>query len=267
VMGYQIKEQYPLMNSNAVVYHASQQSIRAPRRLGQDHRRPRAAAWISVLHEFFAGATRLARGHTRIMTVSFYSKYAFLRIALALLFSAIAYRASAQVTIPELREGPQIRVFATFSDVKPNHNYFNDLAVYGFSMGGYLQTRHVLGGELRGSITRWGAAQHEESILAGPRAALHFGRVSPYLSLLGGVGNAWSWSNPRKPGLPPPTITEEIGGQWMVLGGLDVHLKNRLTLRVGELSYSEIYLKGKTLNPLSASAGIVFRPRLGRGER
>jgi hypothetical protein len=114
-----------------------------------------------------------------IIAHTHWGKTAVLSTALALLFSAASYSASAQVQIPQLREGPHISLFATFADVKPNHNYYRDYAVYGFSTGAYLQTRHILGGELRGSITRWGAGQHEESILVGPRAALHFGRFSP----------------------------------------------------------------------------------------
>lgn len=194
-------------------------------------------------------------------------KTAVLWTALVLLFYAVAYSASAQVEIPPLREGPQISLFATFADVKPNHNYYHDYAVYGFSTGAYLQTRHILGAELRGSITRWGGLEHEESILVGPRAAMHFGRVSPYLAFLGGAGNAWSWSNQHQPGQPPPYLIEGIGGQWSILGGLDVHLGHRVSLRLGELSYSEIYLRDRTINPVGATAGIVFRTRIGSGER
>ena len=188
----------------------------------------------------------------------FCRKHSLGRTALALLFSAVAYSASAQV-IPSLIAPERIAVFGSFTDVKPNYVSFSDFAVYGFSAGGYLQTRHVVGLEIRGSITRWGGGQHEESALAGARAQLHFGRFAPYVALLGGGGNTWSWNNPAKPGLPTPRKTEETSPQWSILGGLDVHLKRRLSLRIGELSYSQVYRTEKTITPISASAGIVYR--------
>jgi hypothetical protein len=185
-------------------------------------------------------------------------KQSLVRIALGLLFWATVCGGSAQ-TIPALRVPPRIALFASFTDVKPDYVSFSDFAVYGFSMGGYLQTRHVIGAEVRGSITRWGGDQHQESALAGPRASLHFGHLSPYVALLGGGANTWAWSNPPKPGLPKPVASEEISPQWSILGGLDFHLKNRLSLRIGEVSYSHIYRKEQTLTPLSASVGIVLR--------
>jgi hypothetical protein len=124
-------------------------------------------------------------------------------------------------------------------------------------MGGYLQTRHIIGAEVRGSITRWGADQHEESILAGPRAAMHFGHFSPYVAVLGGGGNAWVRSRTTEPGIP--SITEDDGPQLSILGGLDFHVKNRISFRMGEFSYSKVYLTDRTLSPLSVSAGVVYR--------
>jgi hypothetical protein len=193
------------------------------------------------------------------MTIYSHRRKHFLaRIPLALLFSVTAFSASAQV-IPSMRVAPRTAVFGSFTDVKPDYVSFSDFAVYGFSAGGYLQTRHIIGAEVRGSITRWGGGQHEESALAGARASLHFGRFAPYVALLGGEGNTWSWNHPPKPGLPTPVKIEETSPQWSILGGFDVHLKNRLSLRMGEFSYSEVYRKDKTLTPLSVSAGIVYR--------
>jgi hypothetical protein len=193
------------------------------------------------------------------MTTYFHRrKHCLARIPLALLFSVTAYSASAQV-IPQIKVGPSTAVFGSFTDVKPDYVSFSDFAVYGFSVGGYLQTRRVIGAEVRGSITRWGGDQHQESALAGVRASLHFHHFAPYVAILGGGGNTWSWSNPPKPGLPKPVNTEEATTQLSVLGGLDLHLKHRLSLRMGEFSYSQIYRKEKTLTPISASAGIVYR--------
>jgi hypothetical protein len=193
------------------------------------------------------------------MTIYFHRRKHFLaRIPLALLFSVTAFSASAQV-IPSMRVAPRTAVFGSFTDVKPDYVSFSDYAVYGFSAGGYLQTRHIIGAEIRGSITRWGGGQHEESALGGVRGQLHFGRFAPYVAVLGGGGNTWSWNHPAKPGLPAPIKSEETSPQWSILGGLDVHLKSRLSLRMGEFSYSEVYRRDKTLTPISASAGIVYR--------
>jgi hypothetical protein len=52
---------------------------------------------------------------------------------------------------------------------------------------------------------------------------------------------------------------EAIGFEWSAVGGVDLHLGHRISWRVGELSYGRIYAKTKTLTPLTASSGIVFR--------
>jgi hypothetical protein len=163
--------------------------------------------------------------------------------------------ASAQVG-PAATPAGNVAVFATFTDSKPNFRYLYDRAVYGFSLGGYLQPRRFLGIEARGSILRWGSDQHEESALVGPRAGLHFGRFSPYASGLVGAGNAWSRNLPDH---EPPLIIEQVGLQWSILGGVDLRLGHHLRLRVGELAYSKIYLSDRTLNALNASAGFVYR--------
>lgn len=193
--------------------------------------------------------------------------HSLLRTALVLFLSATAYSARAQILIPALKAPPHIAIFGTFTDVKPNYVNFADFAVYGVSAGGYLQTRHILGAEIRGSITRWGGREHEESALAGPRASLHFGHFAPYVALLGGYGNTWQFSNPPKPGLPKPVDIEELSPQWSILGGLDVHLKQRLSLRIGEVSFSQVYRREGTITPLSASVGIVYRVNWPRGGR
>lgn len=183
----------------------------------------------------------------------FCRKQLFLECAAVLCLLGAAQFASAQV-VPASRQAPDISIFATYTEAKPNFRYLWDFAVYGFSAGGFLQTRHIAGLEVRGSILRWGSDSHEESALAGPRAAMHFGRISPYVSFLVGAGNAWS----RTLGHPPLNI-EAVGLQWSLVGGVDLRLAHHLRLRVGELSYSKIYLTDKTLTPLSASAGLVYR--------
>jgi hypothetical protein len=184
----------------------------------------------------------------------FFRKQFLLEFATVLCLLGAPQIASAQVG-PGMRRAPDIAIFATATDAKPNFRYLYDRAVYGFSAGGFWQTRRILGVEVRGSILKWGSDQHEESALAGPRAALHFGRVSPYGCGLLGAGNAWSRNLPDK----PPFIIEAVGLQWSILGGVDIRLAHHLRLRVGELSYSKIYLADRTLTALNASAGFVYR--------
>jgi len=184
----------------------------------------------------------------------FFRKRLFLECATVLCLFGAAQFASAQVG-PASRQAPDISIFATATDAKPNFRYLYDRAVYGFSAGGFWQTRHIVGLEVRGSILKWGSDQHEESALAGPRAAKHFGRISPYVSGLVGGGNAWSRNLPGH----PPFIIEAVGLQWSVLGGIDIRLAHHIRLRAGELAYSKIYLSDRTLSALNASAGFVYR--------
>jgi hypothetical protein len=98
----------------------------------------------------------------------FCRKQLFLECATVLCLFGAAQFASAQVG-PASRRAPDISIFATATDAKPNFRYLYDRAVYGFSLGGFWQTRHILGLEVRGSILKWGSDQHEESALAGPQ--------------------------------------------------------------------------------------------------
>jgi hypothetical protein len=185
---------------------------------------------------------------------SFVRKQFVLQFVTVLILFGLPHIASAQVG-PSARLAPDISIFATATDAKPNFRYLYDRAVYGFSAGGFWQTRHILGVEVRGSILKWGSDQHEESALAGPRAARRFGRFTPYGCGLVGAGNAWSRNLPGK----PPFIIEDVGLQWSILGGVDFRLTHHLRVRVGELAYSKIYLSDRTLSALNASAGLVYR--------
>src|ERR1700722_16678389 len=152
-----------------------------------------------------------------------------------LILFGLPHIAPAQVG-PAARLAPDISIFATATDAKPNFRYLYDRAVYGFSAGGFWQTRHILGVEVRGSILKWGSDQHEESALAGPRAARRFGRFTLYGCGLVGGGNAWSRNLPGK---QPPFIIEAVGLQWSILGGVDVRLTHHIRVRVGEFAYSK----------------------------
>jgi hypothetical protein len=182
------------------------------------------------------------------------------QIILLFLLACTAGRAPAQA-VPALRYGSQLAVFGTFNALKPDHKYYGDFTVYGFSLGGYFQTRHVIGVEVRGSINRWGGEEHQETALAGPRASLHFGPFSPYVAMLGGGANSWRWASPPTKMAPRPKLVEDLGPSWQALGGLDVHVKHHLSIRLAEFSYGQTYLKNWNLTPFTASAGIVYRIR------
>jgi hypothetical protein len=182
------------------------------------------------------------------------------KIVLLFLLACTAGRAPAQV-VPALRFGPHIAVFGTFNALKPDYKYYGDFTVYGASLGGYFQTPHVIGVEVRGSINRWGGEEHQESALAGPRASLHFGRYSPYVSMLGGGTNSWRWVSPPSKRTPRPKLGEDLGPSWQAVGGLDIHVKHHLSIRVAEFSYGKTYLDNWNLKSLTASAGIVYRIR------
>jgi hypothetical protein len=177
----------------------------------------------------------------------------------AILLSLAAHSAFAQA-VPAVRYAPRVSGFTEFTTGKPDFGNYGDWAVYGFTMGGFTESSHILGSEMRGSILRSGGWDHEETALFGPRAALHFARVSPYLSLLGGGGHSWWYSNAPNKG-PKPTMKVGVGLQWTAVAGIDVYMSRRVSLRVGELSYSNVFVGSRTLTALTASAGVVYRPR------
>lgn len=187
------------------------------------------------------------------------SKQNIYRVAGALLLSLFARVTFAQV-IPPARYGPHISAFSEFTVGKPDLGNYGDLAVYGITAGAYTESSHILGAEMRGSILRSGGDDHYETALVGPRATFHFARFSGYLSLLGGGGHAWWYTNAPNKG-PKPVQNSGTGLQWTAVSGIDVYMNRTVSFRVGELSYSNLYIGGRTLTPVTASAGVVYRPR------
>jgi hypothetical protein len=192
------------------------------------------------------------------MTARSCCRQSILWAAITLLFSAAAGRASAQV-VPAFGGKPDLSIFGTLPvNVTPDFGYFAPV-LFGYQLGGFLQTRHVIGIEIRGTIQRRFNTQHQESALGGPRFALHYGPFAPYVSVLGGAGNGWRYLNPPVVGVKNVQPLEGLGPQWTVLGGLDFRLDHHLRLRVGELSYSKNYLKNWNLTSLNFTAGLVYR--------
>jgi hypothetical protein len=181
------------------------------------------------------------------------------RAALALVLSAVACSASGQI-IPGLQTRSNLSAYATIPiNLTPDFRDFGTPAVAGYSLGGFLQTPYIVGVEVRGIIQRRLNAEHQESAQIGPRVALRFGRITPYAVALGGAGNGWRFREPPIPGEKPPKPIEGLGPQWTILGGVDVKLSHRVSIRAGEISYSKLYLKDWGLTPLNVTAGVVLR--------
>lgn len=181
--------------------------------------------------------------------------------ALVYLLTGSGYRAAAQM-IPGLKATPNLSAYFTVpANVTPAYRYFGTPAVFGYSLGGYLQPPHFVGAEIRGQIQRRMNAEHQESVQAGPRFAMRFGRFVPYVDVLAGAGNGWRYADPPVIGVKPPKPVEGLGGEWTILGGLDIKLARHVSIRAGEIAYSKIYLKDWNLTPLNITAGVVYRIR------
>jgi len=171
---------------------------------------------------------------------------------------AAAGNAPAQL-IPGLQPHKVLAVYGTLpTNVTPNFGYYGPV-LFGYSLGGYLQTPYLVGAELRGQIQRRLNAEHQESALIGPRVALRFGRLMPYSTFLIGAGNGWRFRKPPIAGQKGIKPIEDTGMQWTLAGGLDYKVSHRISLRAGEFSYSKVYLKEWTLEPVNITAGVVIR--------
>lgn len=131
-----------------------------------------------------------------------------------------------------------------------------DSTIYGYTLGGYIQTSHLWGLETRGTLLRWGGKAAQADALFGPRATVHLRRFAPYSALLGGIGHA-RWQK-------DPTSSYDrsgSGGEWKLIGGVDFYWTHRISIRLGEVSYAKIYVLQHGLTPTTYSAGLVFRLR------
>lgn len=182
------------------------------------------------------------------------------RAAGVLLLPFAAKTVSAQVA-PPVRYGPAISVFGALTEAKPDFGFFGDRPVYGFTAGGFTDTHRLLGSEFRGTLFRVGGVDHQETALAGPRVALHYGRFSPYMSVLGGVSHSWWYTNFPHKNLPRPVLKVGTGLEWSAVSGVDIYMTKTFSLRAGELSYGNVFVGTRTLTSLTASAGVVYRPR------
>jgi hypothetical protein len=158
--------------------------------------------------------------------------------------------------IPALKAPAHLNAFGTFTYADSG---WNGKTIYGATIGGNWQSAHLLGFEVRGSALSFGSVEHQYSALGGVRAAYHVSRFTPYAVVLGGVAQA-RWQGEVIGGLDPHGNILKIGPEWSIVGGVDWYLHRRLTVRLGEFSYSNIYVS-QTLKPWSFGGGIVYRLR------
>lgn len=178
----------------------------------------------------------------------------------AILTTAFSSAVGSAQVIPGLVMRSDMSAYATMPfNVTPNFAPYDSAVLFGYSLGGFYQTRHILGAEIRGSIQRRGNAQHQESALAGPRVAMHFGKFTPYSSFLIGAGNGWRFAEQPPPGSKVPKPVEGLGAQWTMVGGVDVHLTRNFAIRMGEVSYTQLYLKNWNLSPVNITSGVIWR--------
>jgi hypothetical protein len=167
-----------------------------------------------------------------------------------MLFVFTPLAAGAQAVAPAMRAPLTINLFGTytcgFSQPGANESY-------GYSLGGFLQSRHLWGLEARGAYLRWGSVDSTFDALAGPRVALHLGRFSPYGAVLLGVGHPIERVN------GPESVLESGNGlEWKLLGGVDYHATHHLSIRLGEVSFSEDYALPKRVSAFDVSGGLVY---------
>jgi hypothetical protein len=181
------------------------------------------------------GKAKTARNFGRAMGVLF------------LLFTPLIGRAQMG---PEMRGPLSIHLFGTYSYGSSDGDTGNS---YGYSLGGFVQTPHLWGLEVRGAYLRWGSDESRFDAMAGPRVALRFARFSPYGAVLLGAGHPLARLNG-----PNSQLESNTGAELKVLGGVDYYAGRHFSIRLGELSFSEYYALPKGVSAIDVSGGIAY---------
>ena len=155
---------------------------------------------------------------------------------------------------PAVRLPLSVHVFGTYTGGNASGPKTNNTTSYGYSLGGFIQTPHFLGGEIRGSYLRWGTDQQRLDALFGLRGGWHHGRFSPYGVALVGAGHPIIRTN------GPKSLQESgTGFAWKLGGGVDFYAGRHWSLRAGELSYSMVNaLPHRNISAFDFSAGLVY---------
>jgi hypothetical protein len=166
---------------------------------------------------------------------------------LFLLFTPLIGRAQVG---PEMRRPLAVHLFGTYTYGSSDGGTHNN---YGYSLGGFVQTSHLWGLEVRGTYLRWGSDESRFDALAGPRVAIHFARFSPYGAVLVGVGHPIARLNG-----PKSKLQSGNGAEVKLLGGVDYYATHHLSIRLGEISFAEYYALPKGVSAIDVSAGLVY---------
>lgn len=171
----------------------------------------------------------------------------------ALMFLFAPWIGHAQVG-PAMRIPLSVHLFGTSTAGISSGPNANNTGSLGYSLGGFIQTPHVFGAEVRGSYLRWGSDQQRFDALGGFRAARHYSRFSPYGVVLAGIGHPIIRTNgPKSP------QESNDGFEWKLGGGVDLYSGRHWSLRAGEVSYSIVYaLPGRSISSFDFSGGIVY---------
>jgi hypothetical protein len=148
-------------------------------------------------------------------------------------------------TAPSATGGANSGVYALFDGGRPN---FGSNWLVGGTVGGYFQSKSLLGLDGKVAALRWGPSQdHQYFALIGPRFAFNRGRWTSFGTAEGGIGHARYFDG------------SGYGASWMLTGGLDIRINSRLRWRVGQFSYGGIDVLNHGLNPKIISSGVVIK--------
>ena len=170
------------------------------------------------------------------------------RVLGAMLFLLTSLLARGQVS-PAVRGPMTIHVLGTYTYGSINGGTNS----YGYSLGGFVQTPHLWGLEVRGAYLRWGSDESRFDALAGPRVAFRFRRFSPYGDVLIGLGHPLA-----RPNGPKSRLISGTGSEVKLLGGVDYYSTHHLSVRLGEISFAEYYALAKGVSAIDVSAGLVY---------
>lgn len=149
----------------------------------------------------------------------------------------------------------QTGIYATFTAGKtdlPNTDW-----IYGPTVGAYFDSSHFqalkLGADVRGTFLGGSGNTQMQSVLVGPRVAVHVPTVpvKPYAELLIGAGHIHAGQ-----GFAESSVTKF---QYQGVFGADVTILPRFDWRVVEFNYSGLSDYANGIHPKSISTGLVFR--------
>ena len=151
---------------------------------------------------------------------------------------------------------PKKAIYLLASAGRPN---YGREAIYGATVGGYVQWGPVVGVDARFMDLPFGATGvHQFFIGAGPRVRVTKGRFQIFGSVDGGVGHAQYTED-----IEANSLYHASGAgssfSYFLTGGADYVLTRRLSIRLGEFNYGSIQVLNDGLNPKIFSSGIVLK--------